>query len=108
MKTVLTVLFLLAGTFCAAETSSKTIYVSGNNQSAQTIRKKISKGKSCFTLASNKDGADSILEVAEDRNEFPLLKVSGTLNSASGDLIWAKTRGAAEGLFADMRKAVCQ
>lgn len=105
----LVVMLLVAAAFAADRTGKiSTIFVDGNNEAAQKIRKEIGKGKSCLALLSAKSEADAVLEVAENRQGWPYsIMVSGTLTSKSGELIWSGTRGAAEGLLWDLKKSIC-
>jgi hypothetical protein len=79
----------------------KTIFVAGNNEAAEKIRSDLrsdsAKGKACFTLVTKVADADAVLEINDDSVKEPGLttgrhdRVTGTLTTNSGDLIWSRT-----------------
>jgi hypothetical protein len=79
----------------------KTIFVAGNNEAAEKIRADLrndaEKAKVCFRLVTKAADADAVLEVSDDSVKEPGLttgrhdRVTGTLTTKSGDLIWSRT-----------------
>ena len=68
-----------------------TIYVEGNNQAAQAIRKKLRKGfkKGCLTLATKRTEADAILQINEGNQSMggPTGGLGGRSSVVSGTLV---------------------
>lgn len=98
---------VLASAFGSDRPAVRSLYVEGNNDGANTIRKMVGNGKACFTLSSKKDEADAVLEVSSDKSASPLLTYSGLLTDPQGKTVWSGSRGAPEGLLHDLKKAVC-
>jgi hypothetical protein len=79
----------------------KKIFVAGNNEAAEKVRSDLrndsEKAKVCFALVTKAADADAVLEVNDDSVKEPGLttgrhdRVTGTLTTKSGDLIWSRT-----------------
>ncbi len=98
---LLAVLPALAGDVDTRIHQVKTIFVAGNSQDADTVRKMLAKGKTCFALSTKAADADAVLDVREGTRPKTYDDIPGanfstngtgpsaTLKLKSGDLIWS-------------------
>src|SRR5258706_1980586 len=108
LKSYVALLLILLCNYAAAKDTPdprvravKSIFVAGNNEAAEKIRSDIrndsEKGRACFTLVTKAADADAVLDVNDDSVKEPGLttgrhdRVTGTLTTKSGDLIWSRT-----------------
>ena len=105
MKLIAFLVLLTTASFGAdiERKSINAVFVTGNNEAASKIRKEMGKGKTCLLLATNKERADAVLDVAEDYDK----NVSGTLTS-SGELIWSRTEGYPSVLLLKLTREFCK
>jgi hypothetical protein len=99
--------------------SVKTIFVDGNNESADKVRQHL-EAWTCLTLSNNKTKADAIMGIEEKTIPSDINKVSTsmTITLPNGDLIWSRTKTgegfihsgageAAEKVLHDLSKDAC-
>jgi hypothetical protein len=97
----------------------KTIFVDGNNESADKIREHL-ESWTCLVLSNNKSKADAVIDIQEREKPSDIHKVSTslTVSTPNGDLIWSRTKTgeglvhsgageAAEKLLHDLSKDAC-
>lgn len=73
----------------------KTVFVDGNNESADKVRQHI-ESWTCLKLSGNKTAADAVMDVQERDKPSDINKVatSLTITMPNGDLIWSRTKTA--------------
>jgi hypothetical protein len=71
----------------------KTIFVDGNNESADKVRQHL-ESWTCLKLAGNKATADAVMDVQEREKPSDIHEVatSLTITLPNGDLIWSRTK----------------
>ena len=132
MKTASAVLLFGLASLCYAEKKPvifeenlaklqavKTIFVDGNNESADKLRQKL-ESWTCLKLTNNKSQADAIMSAEEREKTSDMHKVAAsvTITMLNGDQIWSRTKtgegfvhsGAgmtAENLLHDLAKDAC-
>jgi hypothetical protein len=97
----------------------KTVFVDGNNESADKFREKLEVW-TCLKLANNKSQADAIINVEERERPSDLHKVAASVVATmpNGDQVWSRTKTgegfvhsgagmAAENLLHDLAKDAC-
>lgn len=77
------------------------IFVTGNNQAAEQVRRDLAAGKSCVRLAEKIDAADAVLDINAQGDSMGghlgslggrTWIVSGTVTLRSGELIWSRSQ----------------
>jgi len=97
----------------------KTIFVDGNNESADKVRQHL-EAWTCLTLSNNKSTADAVMDVQEREKPSDIHKVATSVivMMPNGDQIWTRTKTgegfvhsgageAVEKLLHDLSKDAC-
>jgi len=72
----------------------KTIFVDGNNESADKVRQHLETW-TCLKLSNNKSTADAVMDVKEQQKpntDINKVATSITITLPNGDLIWSRTK----------------
>ncbi|MFZ0797896.1 MAG: hypothetical protein WAM98_08915 [Terriglobales bacterium] len=72
----------------------KTIFVDGNNESADKVRQHL-ESWTCLALTNNKSTADAVMDVKEQQKpntDINKVATSLTITLPNGDLIWSRTK----------------
>ncbi len=71
----------------------KTIFVDGNNESADKVRQHL-ESWTCLQLTNNRTTADAVMDVQEREkpSEIHEVATSLTITLPNGDLIWSRTK----------------
>jgi hypothetical protein len=72
----------------------KTIFVDGNNESADKVRQHL-EAWTCLKLSNNKSTADAVMDVKEQQKpntDINKVATSITIAMPNGDLIWSRTK----------------
>jgi hypothetical protein len=72
----------------------KTIFVDGNNESADKVRQHL-ESWTCLVLTNNKSTADAVMDVKEQKfpyQDINKLTTSLTITMPNGDLVWSRSK----------------
>jgi hypothetical protein len=93
----------------AALQNVRSVFVLGNSEAADEIRKRMTDNKSCFELATKAGEADATLDLnahgVADGGEYGRMLgsnnwvISGTVTLKSGDQVWSKSERFADSPF---------